>query len=103
MIAVHQNVNMFIRRAMKCSEGSIWSGFAVSDYDIQICGGGTVCPNATYRQFKAAIGDPIYNGRFVRILPVRAPRSESRYFLDKSFAQVAAKVPEEPIMPNAAR
>ena len=65
MIAVHQNVNMFIRRAMKCSEGSIWSGFAVSDYDIQICGGGTVCPNATYRQFKAAIGDPIYNGRFV--------------------------------------
>ena len=64
MIAVHQNVNMFIRRAMKCSEGSIWSGFAVSDYDIQICGGGTVCPNATYRQFKAAIGDPIYNGRF---------------------------------------
>ena len=67
MIAVHQNVNMFIRRAMKCSEGSIWSGFAVSDYDIQICGGGTVCPNATYRQFKAAIGDPIYNGRFVRI------------------------------------
>jgi hypothetical protein len=42
----------------------------VSDYDIQICGGGTVCPNATYRQFKAAIGDPIYNGRFRPIVSV---------------------------------
>jgi hypothetical protein len=48
----------------------------VSDYDIQICGGGTVCPNATYRQFKAAIGDPIYNGRFVRISVVAADCSE---------------------------
>ena len=78
---------------MKCSEGSIWSGFAVSDYDIQICGGGTVCPNATYRQFKAAIGDPIYNGRFVRNVDLRADCSEGllpadcveKLFLDSSI------------------
>jgi hypothetical protein len=51
----------------------------VSDYDIQICGGGTVCPNATYRQFKAAIGDPIYNGRFV-------PHSRPRCILQLTAA-----------------
>jgi hypothetical protein len=50
----------------------------------------------------AVIGFWTLNSRRVRILPVRAPRSESRYFLDKSFAQVAAKVPEEPEMTNAA-
>ncbi len=45
----------------------------------------------------------VFNGKFVRILPVHAPCSESQFILDQPFVVCAAYDREEPILPNATR